>query len=226
MDILIIICLFGLIYSTLGLNKQNKDLDKKIKLNNYYTNISKNNYQFINVIDEYQKKYQNKDIVGILNIKKLNISSLIMQGNDNTYYLNHLENKEDSIYGSLMLDYRTNFDNSKINIIYGHMSNSRATPFTELEKYFSHNYQDIEIIGENSNYHYEVFSVFKVKKQETRHLKVYFNDDREYLEHLNWFKKLSIYQTNISLNYSDKILILQTCTKNSDEFILVVAKKI
>ena len=69
----------------------------------------------------------------------------------------------------------TNLDNSKVNIIYGHMSNSSATPFTQLEKYFSHNYQDIEIIGENSNYHYEVFSVFKVKKQETRHLKVYFN---------------------------------------------------
>lgn len=149
-----------------------------------------------------------------------------MQGNDNEYYLNHLENKEKSIYGALMLDYRTNFDNSKINIIYGHMSNSNVTPFTELEKYFEHNYKDIEIIGEDNNYHYEVFSVFKVKKQENRHLKVYFNDDDEYLEQLNWFKKMSIYQTDISLNYNDKILILQTCTKNSDEFILVIAKKI
>lgn len=216
----------GLIYSVIGLNKQHEDLDKKIKLNNYYSNINKDSYKYVNVVDEYRKKYNNNDIVGIIKIDDLNLSSLIVQGSDNEYYLNHLENKESSIYGSLMLDYRTNLDNSKVNIIYGHMSNSSVTPFKELEKYLEDNYKDIEIIGENNNYQYEVFSVFKVNKKEYRHLKVSFNDDNDYLEQLNWFKNMSIYHTDINLDYSDKILILQTCTRKSDEFILVIARKV
>ena len=219
-------CIILLIYSVIGLNRQNKDLDKKIKLNSYYSNINKDSYKYINVIDEYRKKYNNNDIVGIIKIDDLNISSLIVQGSDNEYYLNHLENKDSSIYGSLMLDYRTNLDDSKVNIIYGHMSKSSATPFKELEKYLDGNYKDIEIVGENNSYKYEVFSVFKVSKKEYRHLKVSFNNDNDYLNQLKWFKDMSIYHIDINIDNSDKILILQTCTRNSDEFILVIARKI
>ena len=71
-----------------------------------------------------------------------------------------------------------------------------------------------------------MFSVFKVNKKEYRHLKVSFNDENDYLEQLKWFKDMSIYYTDTNLDNSDKILILQTCTKNSDEFILVIARKI
>lgn len=223
------ICIISFIYSVYGLNKQNKDLDKKIKLNNYYSNISHDSYKYINIIDEYKKKYNNNDIVGILNINSLNMSSLIVQGSDNEYYLNHLENKESSIYGSLMLDYRTNLNSSKINLIYGHMSNSDATPFKKLDKYLDYDfYKDnktIEITDEYDTYKYEIFSVAKISKDEYRHLIVNFNNSLELLDQYNWFKEISIYKSEIDLNDSDDVLILQTCTKNSNEFILVISRK-
>ena len=225
-----LIFIIAFIYSLYGINKQNKDLKKKIRLNNYYSNISRDSYKYINIIDEYRNKYNNDDIVGVLNIDSLNVSSLIVQGRDNEYYLNHLENKESSIYGSLMLDYRTNLNNSKINLIYGHMSNSDATPFKNLVKYFDYDfYKDnktIEITDEYNVYKYEIFSVAKISKNERRHLLIKFNSEDELLNHYNWLKKISIYKSDINLNGNDNILILQTCTKNSDEFILVVAKKI
>lgn len=224
-----LICIISFIYSVYGLNKQNKDLDKKIKLNNYYSNISKDSYKYVNIIDEYRKIFNNNDIVGILNINSLDISSLIVQGSDNEYYLNHLENKESSIYGSLMLDYRANLNNSKINLIYGHMSNSDATPFKKLDKYLDYDfYKDnklIEITDEYNTYKYEIFSVAKISKNEYRHLQVKFNNEDELLDQYNWFKEISIYKSDINLNSSDNVLILQTCTKNSDEFILVVARQ-
>ena len=223
------ICFISFIYSVYGLNKQNKDLDKRIKLNSYYSNINKDSYKYVNIIDEYRNLFNNNDIVGVLNIDSLNISSLIVQGNDNDYYLNHLENKDKSIYGSLMLDYRTNLSNSKINLIYGHMSSSDATPFKKLDRYLDYDfYKDnniLEITDIDNTYKYEIFSIAKIDKNEYRHLIVSFNNSDELLNQYNWFKEISIYKSDIDLNSNDDVLILQTCTKNSNEFILVIARK-
>ena len=52
-----------------------------------------------------------------------------------------------------------------------------------------------------------------------------YNNEDELLDQYNWFKEISIYKSDINLNSSDNVLILQTCTKNSDEFILVVARQ-
>ena len=159
----------------------------------------------------------------------MNISSLIVKGNDNEYYLNHLENKDSSIYGSLMLDYRTNLD-SKIKLIYGHTSNSDETPFNKLDRYFDYDfYKDnkkIQITDENNTYNYEIFSIAKIDKNEYRHLIVNFNNNDDLLNQYKWYKDISIFKSNISLNDSDNILILQTCDKNSNEFILVIARKV
>ena len=219
-----LLCVFIilLIYSIININIDNHDLNKKIKLNNYYSSISKNNYRYLNIIDEYRNKYNNNDIVGILNIDSLDISSLIVKGKDNNYYLNHLENKDKSIYGSLMLDYRTNI-NDKVSIIFGHSSNNNATPFTKLFNYLNYDfYKDnkyLEVIGD-STYNYKIFSVSLVDKNEYRHLIINSNN---YLEQLNWFRDISIYKEDIDFNSIDKILILQTCYK--DKFLLVIAKK-
>lgn len=226
---LLIAFIICLLFATIILNNQNKDLDKKIKLNNYYNTINKDSYKYINVVEEFQKKYNNDDIKGIINIKGLNISSLILQGNDNNYYLSHIENKEKNIYGSLVLDYRTNLTNSKINLIYGHMSSSDITPFKQLEKYLNHdiyiNNKEIEIIDEYTTYKYEIFSIAKVPKDEYRHLNINLNDT-DYINQLNWYKEISLYKEDIELSVNDRILILQTCTSNSNHFILVIAKLI
>lgn len=185
----------------------------------------------MNIIEEYRKHYNNSDIIATIKINSLDINSLIVRGDDNEYYLNHLENKESSIYGSLMLDYRTDLDTSNINIIYGHMSSSNVTPFKKLEKYldydFYKNNPNIFITTDNKTYKYEIFSVANVEKTTYKHLYVSFNDEQEYLDQLNWFKDISKFDSDIILNSSDQILILQTCSStNSNEFLLIISRKV
>ena len=222
---LLLIFIIIFIYSCININRQNNDLKNKIILNNYYSNFSKNDYN----INYYRNKFNNNDIVGIINIDSLNISNLILKGRNNSYYLNHLENKIANIYGSIMLDYRTDLSNDSINIIYGNTSNSYVTPFNKLLKYLDYDfYKDnkiIEIMDEYSIYKYEIFSVAKVNKNNYKHLYVNL-DNYEHLEQLKCFKNISIYKENIILNNNDKVLILETYLNNSKQYILVIAKLI
>lgn len=228
---LLVVFLFAFIFSAINLTKQSKDLNKKIKLNKEYQSFANNFYNSINVLDEYRNYYNNQDIKAIIEIDSLEISSLVVQGQDNNYYLNHLENKETSRYGSLMLDYRTNLDNSKINIIYGHMSNSEATPFKQLEKYLNEEFYEnnpyIEIITDNNTYKYEIFSVANINKTSDKHLLVEFSNNKQYLDHYNWLKSISKFNKDITLLENDQILILQTCSStNSKEFLLIISRKV
>ena len=189
-----------------------------------------NNYNYLDVISEFKDKYNNQDIKAILNIDSINLSSLVVQGDDNEYYLSHLENKDDSIYGSLMLDYRTNLDSSKINLIYGHMSYSDYTPFKRLESYLDYNFYMsnpyFTITTDNNTYKYEIFSIAKVNKNESKYLKVDFSNENELLEQYNYLKDISIYKKDILLTSEDNILIMQTCSSNSNEFLLIIGKVI
>ena len=196
-----------------------------------YSSKDKRFYNSVNSIDSYRKFYSNDDIKGIIKIESLDISSLIMQSDDNDYYLNHLENKEENIYGSLMLDYRTNLDNDKINIIYGHSSESEITPFKRLEKYLNYDFYNnnryINIITDTNEYKYEIFSVVNINKNNNRYLNIEFNNEQEYLDYINWLKNLSIYDSNIVLSSTNQILILQTCSsQKKDEFLLIISRKV
>lgn len=228
---LLVVPLLTFIYSVIGIKRQNEDLDKKIKLNKEYQAFENSFYNSVNVLDEYRNYYNNSDIRALIKIDSLEISSLVVQADDNDYYLNHLENKETSRYGSLMLDYRTNLDTSKINIIYGHMSNSDVTPFKRLEEYLNEDFYVnnpyIEITTDDNTYRYEIFSVANINKTSNKHLLVEFSNKKQYLDHYNWFKNISKFNSDIVLSENDQILILQTCSStNSNEFLLIVSRKV
>lgn len=55
-----------------------------------------------------------------LNISNSNIDYPVVQGMDNDFYLNHSFYKEESISGTLFIDYRNNIDSDKNIVIYGH----------------------------------------------------------------------------------------------------------
>ena len=227
----LVIFLITFIYSAFCLNKLNQDLDKKIRLDNEYKNFEKRFYNTINSVEDYRKYYNNDDIKAIIKIDSLDISSLILQGEDNDYYLSHLENNDSSIYGSLMLDYRTNLDTSKINIIYGHMSSSIVTPFKRLEEYLNYNFYDqnryIEVVTDKSVYKYEIFSVVNISKNNNKYLTTNFINEQQYLDHINWLKEISKYDSDVILSSADQTLILQTCSStNKDEFLLIISRKV
>lgn len=182
------------------------------------------------ILDVYRKKLDNNDIVGMIKIENLDINSLILKGHDNIFYLSHLEDKTSNWIGSIMLDYRTDLDSSRVSIIYGHNSPYKDLVFHKLEDYDDYNFYQgnkiIEILTDQGFNKYEIFSVGRTTRKSSKHIKIDLQDD-EYLEYLTFLKSISIYDTNVDVNKDDNILIIQTCSrKERDKFYVISARKV
>lgn len=176
-------------------------------------------------LDYYKNYYSNNDIVGTLKISGTKINTLLVQGSDNEYYLNHTISKKKSAVGSIYVDYRTNLDAKQINI-YGHNSKAVKLMFNELEKYrskdFYESHKTIELYDGTKTSIYEIFSV-QIVTDDYEHMDVVPQNRKSHLEKLS----NGLYETGIITNEEDDVLVLQTCTytpKNS--FIIINAKKV
>lgn len=207
-----------------------------------------NNFKFLINEDDIIKKEVNEEVinteenkeiitnnyinnqVGYIKINGTNIDARVMQYTDNDYFLTHDENGNYSIFGSIYMDYRNNIDDKKI-LLFGHNTkNVRVSPFKDLEKYGNelfyqdHSIIDLELNG--INHQYKIFSVIVISNKSNKHMRLGFKND-EWSNHLNWLKEDSIYNTNIDVDISDKIITLQTCYYQPDEsFIIISAKEI
>lgn len=126
------------------------------------------------------------------------------------------------------MDYRNNTSDRKV-IIYGHNSNNVYTEFNILEKYLNssyyYNHPTITFKDIDNTYYYQIFSIYKTDK-DYQHVNLNFTDET-YKKHLEWLKNKSLYDTNISIDGNDQIIVLQTCdVTNEGEYIIVVGKKI
>lgn len=186
-----------------------------------------NNTIETNDIEFYQNQYNNKDIKGVLKTNEIN--TLIVQGSDNKYYLDHLINKEFNILGSVYIDYRVNLNDDKKIIIYGHSSKDYDTPFNNLHNYLeeltSKKNKIIELNILNKVNKYEVFSVKIVDNDE--HLKLNFNDNLEWINHLKMLQENNLYENNIDTSEISEIVILQTCLLTEEnKFLIVSGRKV
>ena len=180
-------------------------------------------------LNDYREKYNNKDIVGILSVKNTKINTLLLQAEDNEYYLRRLPNKKKHITGSVFIDYRTKLNDDKNVIIYGHNANNYDIPFRYLRYYlkeeFYKNNKYIDIKTDDGNSRYEIFSVY-ISNGDYKHLDIKFSSEESFLNHLNYLKSKSIYGTSTSVSASDSIITLQTCLLKNDALIIKRAKKI
>ncbi len=176
--------------------------------------------------------YDNDDIVGYLKIDGV-MDSLVTQTTDNSYYLNHDIKKEKNKSGQVFMDYR-NEKNDKITLIYGHNS-YKNIPFVNLEKYYDkdffneHRYIDLTL--ENEKKSYEIFSVY-VETDDWDYTKLKFDNDNEYLDHLEKLKSNSMFASDVQLDRDSEILILQTCSHLKEykdyenKYLLVIGRRI
>ncbi len=185
-------------------------------------------------VKELQEENNNKDIVGYLTIPGTNISEPVLQSDDNEFYLSHGINKNKNIVGSVYLDYRVKINEGKKNLIYSHNSSSLTVPFKELEKYYDEDFykehQFIFLEDTNSKQRYQIFSVF-VETKDWSYMKVDFSNE-DFLSHIKTLKEKSWYDTGVTIEESDEVLILQTCShhkkysKYKNKYLLVIAKKV
>lgn len=191
--------------------------------------IKQNDKVLLNTIDQYRDYFNNEDIVGSLKIDGADIDVIVVQTNDNEYYLSHNEKKEKSKFGAIFMDYRNNINDKKL-LIYGHNSTKSKPPFSNLMKYIkksfyeSHKYITLET-KEGIN-QYIIFSIMINLKGNHRHTALDFNES-QWAEHIKWMNENSIYDTGVNVSVDDKILTLQTCYYNpKNSYLIINAKKI
>lgn len=204
------------------INKE-KNPDKE---SDYWSYIKQS---LINVdIDSLKEK--NGDTIGWIKVNNTNINYPFVQTKDNDYYLSHAFDKSNNNAGWVFLDYRNNSDFSdKNNIIYAHARRDNSM-FGSLrnvlkkEWYSNKDNHIIKLSTANENTIWQIFSVYKIPV-ETYYITTQFTTSSQYKAFLETITKRSIHQFNTTVDSSDKILTLSTCS-GEDDRIVVHAKLI
>jgi sortase B len=173
----------------------------------------------------------NSDVVGYLTVNNTRIDYPVVKTNNNDYYLTHNLNKKSNSAGWIFMDYRNNFDNTDKNIvIYGHnmLNGSMFGTLKSTHKkewYTNKDNLKIKLIKEDGIDYYEVFSLYKVSKEDY-YIKTDFKDDLEFEKFIKIITKRSIYNFNVEVLGEDTILTLSTCSGNGTTRTVLHAKKI
>ena len=167
-------------------------------------------------ISKLQEKYNNEDIVAYLEIPKV-FGTPIVQAKDNEYYLKKDLYKKEDIKGSEFLDYRNTLNDNKL-LIYGHSGKEKELPFLQLHKYTSEEYYKahkyIYLYTKEEKRKYLIFSSY-VENKDYDYVNLKSYSGLSWKEHLNKLKNKSEYNVDVELKDDSKIIILQTCTVNS-----------
>jgi len=160
---------------------------------------------------------KNKNTVGWINVNNTNINYPVVQTNNNEDYLHKAFDGSKNDAGWIFADYRNNMkDFDKNTIIYGH-SRLNKTMFGSLfqvlnENWYKNKYnQVIRFSTPTENTMWQVFSTYKINT-ESYYLQTTFKNDTDYITFLNTLKERSKYSFNVTLEASDKIITLSTCS--------------
>ena len=182
----------------------------------YYINYSQ-------IFEELLKK--NTDTVGYLSVNNTKINYPVVQASTNSYYLNRDFNKRKNSMGWIFMDYRNDAkDLDKNTIIYGH-NIKQGIMFGTLKYalnsswYKKESNQVITFNTPTKNMKWRIFSIYRIPATED-YLKTEFENDEEYMEFLNMLKNRSIYNFNVELNESSKILTLSTCFSHTTRHVV------
>ena len=179
---------------------------------------------------DYQKlASQNSDAVGWLRLPDTRLSYPIVQGKDNTYYLDHTFYKNRNDVGAVFMDsrIREGFAADQA-ILYGHNMRD-GSMFAALCNYRSEEYYKehryLELYGKNGKATCEVFSVHETAPDGETYTRS-FSDQRAYENYLKKMTQLSLYDTGIKVTASDRILTLSTCVSDDRDMRFVVHAKV
>lgn len=171
----------------------------------------------------------NEDVIGELKVNNTNVDYPVVQTTDNDYYLKHNINKQNNANGWIYMDFRNNPMNlDKNNIIYGHNMYYSGVMFGTLHKTANKSWYtnpENQIITYNTLYEnmsFKIFSIYRVPKTND-YLKVFFDNDNDYLEFIDMITKRSIYNFNVPVSADSKILTLSTCSNNGTKRLVIHA---
>ena len=193
-------------------------------------NKADNSYEKIRVEKEEENLYDKyEDYRGWIKIDNTNINYPIVQGKDNSFYLDKDINKNYLSSGSIFMNYLNHGFNDENTVLFGHHMRNK-TMFAQLKKYkekeFFYGNNDIVIEVENGKVlKYKVFSAY-VTDAKDNYIKTNFDDKAQYKEFLEDIKNKSQYKSDIDVNENDKIITLSTCSYEFNDARMVVHGKL
>lgn len=174
----------------------------------------------------------NPDTIGWITVNNTKVNYPVVKTNDNDYYLNHSFDKSKNSFGWIYADYRSNFDILNQNtIIYGHNVLGTDLLFSSLTNtlnaswYNNPNNLTITFNTEKEDIKWQIFSIYLIPVTND-YLITNFNSGASFLKFVQKLKDRSIKDFGVEVKEDDKIITLSTCYKDSNNRVVIHAKKI
>ena len=158
---------------------------------------------------------QNPDIVGWITVAGLGVDYPVVQGADNSFYLEHTAEKKYNRLGSLFLDFRANRDFSDFNsVVYGHRMKS-GRMFGQLERLRERAVFDritegaLHLPGKTCRL--EIFAVVAADSH-SEFYQYIFPTPQSRRAHLEMIQAHAIFYRDIGVTADDKLVALSTCS--------------
>lgn len=182
--------------------------------------------------DYAAQKAINEDYIGHLYFESGLVDELVVQGDDNEFYLNNTAAGEYSTHGAVYMDYRNHLSDQNL-IFYGHYVYDDETlmfsPLHQLKE--TENYEvnkKLVLELENEIRQYEIAHVYyyEMGNENLEYFHPVYDQDQleDYLQNVS---EKQFYDTGVSIAEGDRILTLQTCVRNREDLrLIVIAKEI
>ncbi len=185
--------------------------------------------------EEYKAK--NSDVVGWITVPNTKIDYPVVRGKDNEFYLVHNVEKESSKHGAVFMDYRNADPQQQRHIILHGHNMKNGTMFHDLNNYkqrsFFEQNRTITFIWDGVVTKWEVFAAFVWPGDNSNVYETRFYDDQDFANYMkDWIDfvsnvKYSIVEKSVTIQPSDQVLTLSTCTYEYDNSrFLVSARRI
>lgn len=194
-------------------------------------NDSKKIYQEIRNKKENVDLYSiNNDYIGWINIENTTIDYPIVKGYNNKFYLSRDFNKQYLKTGSIFMDYRNEGFKDKNVVIYGHNMKDKSM-FGSLDKfkdlYYLRKNKYISITSkEGESFIYEIFGIYVTSEDDAECISINFNKEEDFCKYIESILNKSIYNLNMNIKSTDKILTLATCSYEFSNARLIIHAKL
>ena len=158
---------------------------------------------------------KNPDFVGWIYMEAVEVSYPVVQGRDNSYYLDHFPDGTSSVGGSIFADCACPSDFSGQNtILYGHNMRD-GSMFALIDDYidpaFCEAHPFFYLNTPTRNYRVDIFAGFTTDPESFVYTTA-FGEESDFAAYLNTLRSLSDFSVPTELSSSDRILTLSTCT--------------
>lgn len=166
------------------------------------------------LLNTYEER--NEDVTSYIRIPGVDISYVVVQGEDNDYYLDHNYKKEYLVVGSIYMDYRNeeSLSDNYNTVLYGHNIERPGIMFHRVTDFFDKNVFENELIylyTMEGVFVYKPFAIYSTRP-DSGYIRTDFATEEEFVQFCEDMKKRSKLKTDVTFDGSDRILTLSTCT--------------